>query len=207
MPSIIIDPENDIKLETKTITLREVYAALEKNGFEHLRETWFGENVYIEDKFQPKAGCILAQTAFNLGVAANNGLITNFLYNAGYGDVADRTSYDDYNSLESQLNRFDLEDEAPDSPWLRGPAGDRMGEGIGQVIIAWNDLRAVNENGTRKYESKMIDGEEIQVPVYVLETYKDVAKMAYEVLEPFFDETIEVAIASRETGIPLAISG
>lgn len=151
-------------MSTTTKTVREVYEALAKNGFDHLRGMWFrlGDNV---------GGCILAQAGFNLGV-----IITTDDYSAfGLDEWVEQANYEDepIRTLHGALNRFKVD---PDHPKYLRTAITR---GIGDQILYWNDLTERDETGA---------------DVYVLKTYKDVADVAYELLEPFMDETVELSV-------------
>jgi hypothetical protein len=64
--------------------------------------------------------------------------------------------------------------------------------GAASAIIYWNDLRARDADGRYILE----DGEF----TYHLPTYEDVAKMAYDVLSPFFDETVELVEFDYDKG-------
>jgi len=61
-------------MPTETITVRQAYEALAKNGFRHLREAWTKED--IEGVIT--GGCLLQQGALNLGVRNHDG--NNSLY-------------------------------------------------------------------------------------------------------------------------------
>lgn len=178
-----------IKLETKTVTIREVYEALEHNGFEHLRQTWFGNDESVYDPatgFTPTKGCVLAQTAFNLGVVAiesNIGAVMESQTNDSF-IKSQAWSATQNLSLYAQLNQIWIDES---SKWYKDMTSDGRTAILGAAIIYWNDLERPDGEG------------------YVLETYADVAAMAKDLMEPFFDRTIEVLIASKETGIPLVV--
>lgn len=73
----------------------------------------------------------------------------------------------DLYSLESQLNNFSV---PVDSPW------HWFNSGLAATIIHWNDRAKFSYDLHRH--------------VYLLRTYKQVLKMAYDVLSPHFDKTI-----------------
>jgi len=80
-------------------------------------------------------------------------------------------------SLAAMLNKFEVN---KNSKWLKTPNvySDRLGYSkLGDVIIYWNDL----------IDPKTRIG-------YYLKTYQDVAKMAWELMKPFFKETISLEV-------------
>lgn len=164
----------------KTFTVKEVYDALAANGFEHLRGKW----IDVDSQGKPVGGCVLGQTAVNLGVFAESEQFSDALYDVyitqripddddeeDYRSVDDRVDADmetySHNTLEVQLNRFLVPD---DSPWNYG-AGE-----AGSVIIHWNDQPSDDGKG------------------YALATYEAVTEMAYDILSPLFDETVTIAV-------------
>src|SRR6185295_3145145 len=99
-----------------TTTVKAVFDALNKNGFEHLRGSWFREEEDSTGKIVVVGGCVLGQSAINLG--------------------ADQPVSDDgedhENTLLNQLNSF-----APvRGKWMEN---DGMFGGVGEQIIHWND--------------------------------------------------------------------
>lgn len=100
------------------VTVEEIYEALKKNGFEHLRGVWYKGN----GGDLIAGGCVLQQGAMNLGVA----------------------TIDSDASLYSVLNRFIV---STASKWSEHPATkfklSEMDRGAGSVIVRWND--AYNE--------------------------------------------------------------
>lgn len=125
-------------MATKTMTVREFYGHLERNGFKHLRGQWMNSD--FEDDVI--GGCVLAQGAINSGaVAYHDYYDSEDLMEARYQQGAFDTTVLD------QLNRFVVPD---DHKW------------------------------------------------------SEVADMAREILEPFFDETITVE--AMEYKIPIAMS-
>jgi hypothetical protein len=75
--------------------------------------------------------------------------------------------------LYDALNRFYL---SPDNKWYMDPSLP-----VGSTIVRWNDKREGRIGSDGKLRT-----------VYVLRTWNQVLKMVYEVLEPFFDETINL---------------
>lgn len=158
-----------IQQETRTYTIKQMFEALKQNGFEHLRGEW------ISGEGQVVGACVLGQALSNL-----NAVSQEDLQRSGMGadiKVAD--------SLVDQLNRFEIspdskwagqnwvenEEYAEEGYWLYSPESLSLGE----VIIYWND-QAIDY-----YNQK-----------YFLQTYEEVVDMAYDVLSPYFDETIEL---------------
>lgn len=170
------------KFHVVTVTIREVYAAFEKNGMEHIRGAWYQNGAMTQDgDFIETKGCIMAQGAKNLNTFGSDTNYTSALGSAYYkatsvfgafGSYADITVLDDLNNkrynnnLHSQLNRYRI---AYDSPWFDSYEGPMLGN----TIIAWND----------KYDVK---GD------YTLSTWEDVLAMAKDVMTPFFDETVDL---------------
>ena len=75
-------------------------------------------------------------------------------------------------ALERQLDKWTVPD---DSPWSND---ETHGVGLGGAIIHWND--------------KSIYDEKERAVRWALPTYEDVAKMAYDLLSPHFDETVQL---------------
>src|SRR5258708_27766379 len=104
----------------KDVTIREVYEAIAKNGFEHLRKEWLCTNndgVVI-------GGCVLQQAALNLGVQGPSRYLSIV------------SSADKY-SLVEQLNQYTLR---KNSKWAKFAAlYGTQARGLGNVIIHWND--------------------------------------------------------------------
>lgn len=151
-------------------TVKEVYEAIEKNGLDHARGTWYTEGW--------KGACVLGQGAFNLGVLST-GDFTNYILDdintaeyGGWGVVSQKLARF---TLEAQLNRFEV---PADSPWHK--AGNYK---AGATIIGWNDEYAKEKDGSYILDE---DGNY----TYALATYADVAKMAYDILSPYFDEVV-----------------
>lgn len=97
-------------------TVEQVFNALAQDGFEHLRGQWTAQDL----NGVITGGCVLGQTAVNLGVAS---------------------TYDDEENfnLQEQLNRFVV---APDSKWYINDSAH-----CGDTIIHWNDRLAFDTYG------------------------------------------------------------
>jgi hypothetical protein len=80
-------------------------------------------------------------------------------------------------NLASQLDYF----EVPSSSKWHVPGSN----GAGSTIVHWNDKRTESEDG----EPVLNEDGNIS---YVLETYAEIVQMAYEVLQPHFEGTIEL---------------
>lgn len=163
------------ELITVDTTVREVYKALKKNGFEHIRGTWS----------TAEGGCVLMQTAWNLDVRAT-GWAGHEDAIASIGEPPNGTKaynewQDKYYKEVDRLNSFALERQLDkwtvpdDSPWSDD---ETRGSGLGAVIIHWND--------------KSVYDEKMQEVRWALPTYEDVAKMAYDLLSPHFDEPVQL---------------
>ena len=134
--------------------VRDVYRALEANGFEHLREEWTADDM----DGVIRGGCVLQQAGMNLGV------------------VVGGEDEDDSNSL---LRKLDALGQVPsNSKWVVSEYGSSPT--IGEAIIYWND----------KYEWVYNPKTQRDERRYALKTYKQVAKMAYDLLEPYMDKSI-----------------
>lgn len=111
----------------KTYTVREVYDALAKNGFEHLREQWFKVN---EDG-SVAGGCVLGQAALNLSIVATA--------EDGWWRYIENMEEQPNNTytLWDQLNKFHINRK---SKWASQGEHDPDSLQVGDVIIFWNDL-------------------------------------------------------------------
>lgn len=156
--------------QTKKIKVREAWEALGKNGFEHIRSDWFS---YGEDGLIV-GGCALGQMALNLGAIPYDVKP----YDNNLTPVEDGFDH----NLLSQLNRFQNVAEA----WIV-PDDTRSGAydptACGSAIIYWND--ATIETGE-------INSYGEPISEYILKTYEEVSNMAREILEPYFDEEVEL---------------
>jgi len=199
-----------IELPIKTFTVRAVYDALAKNGFEHLRENWFdGWN-----NGKPVGACVLGQAALNLDIIADNegdkrwGALYDKLWKQLSAketpsddepeDEAEwqawQKNWDNYNDAEEFLNEGYVEYSLVsqlDNFYNNNEKWNDTGypsRSVGSLIIHWND-KYENEY---KYDDdgRIVSSEQ----VYVLPTYEDVKKMAYEIMEPFFDKTVELLV-------------
>ncbi len=119
-----------------TTTVKELFDSLEKNGFEHLRGSWFK---YDNDGLIV-GGCVLGQAAINLG------------------------AWEDANEAGEEGTITRALDEFPitEGRWTEWP--DNMNEwdrpqNVGSQIIFWNDVTRVtgvdeNENNVFEYRLK-----------------------------------------------------
>lgn len=160
-----------IAFDYREYTLKDIFDALKKNGFEHLREAWFSS----EDG--SKGGCVLGQALLNLNSVSPD-------IDEAEAQVEDDEEY----GLLHQLNKFSYEGDK----WNHYSFEDEIdGEvttqefflqgnqlNLGNLIIHWNDLRLYNLDGDDYY--------------YPLETYEQVVEMAYDVLSPHFDEKVKL---------------
>jgi hypothetical protein len=108
-----------------------------------------------------KGACILGQGALNLGVVM----------------VDENDSDEDPYSLLNQLNKLSV---PPTSQW-------DVDYGAGSTIIEWNDK---TEFILKKDGSPARDRNGNMRKQYVLRTYKDVLKMAHDVLSPHFSKKL-----------------
>jgi len=150
-------------------TVKEVFEALKKNGFEHGRGTWFTD---LENE-KPTA-CILGQGAINLGVWGFTPSTHGIYYQSSIDEYNERPS--SLNTIIGALDQFEVDE---DNPWFMGRHA-----GAGTTIIAWND----------KCDEIWDPAKQDHVLVYVLTTYKAVVKMAEDILKPHFDKTVELAV-------------
>lgn len=108
-------------MTTKTFTVKEVFEALAKDGFEHLRGNWTAEDI----EGVTTGACALGQAAVNLGV---------YPYHDWEGDE------DGLNNLIEQLDLFqDL------SEW------GAFNRGCGSSITYWNDRSDPDFTDVNKY--------------------------------------------------------
>lgn len=82
----------DTFAEYDTFTIKQIYDALAKNGFQHLRGKWTSQDI----NGVTVGACVLGQAALNLG-------------------VVDHSAYDEEDTLVAVLNQFDVD---PDSKWF-----------------------------------------------------------------------------------------
>lgn len=155
------------KCDVLKLTVEEVFNALKKNGFRHLREEWLDSK---NGKYT--AGCILGQAALNLQIVPAADWIEI--------DDSDQQFSDDLSTklyaytLEGQLDRWAYTNKK----WRVPNNDESTRQGLATTIIHWNDYEA--------YDPKAM------ASVYVLKTYADVVNMAYDVLKPHFAKTILV---------------
>ncbi len=131
-------------------TVREVYEAIAKNGFAHIREEWTAQDF----EGQIYGGCVLQQGGMNLGVAVNNETGEN------------ETSM----TLATKLDEFLID---PKNPWYTSNVGHK---GAGSIIIYWNDKAEFveNEDGEGEYIYDLPTYEAVTEMAYeVLEPFFD----------------------------------
>ena len=97
-----------------TVTVKQVFEALEKNGFEHIRGSWFkfsetNSNLVV-------GGCVLGQAAINLGVLQ---------------PIDSEDDYEIDGSLVAALDRI----KPTTGKWNE----ERYFSGLAEQIIYWND--------------------------------------------------------------------
>lgn len=172
--------------ETEYVTLRveDVYKAIKKNGFEWVREQY--EQINADGEVY--AGCVLGQASFNLNV-----------------DPANDDNW--YHSLVGQLNTFNV---SPDSRWYTEQQPQ-----VGFTITTWNDkiIHYGHEMDDASFGGCLQDAEydekhsvEGYVPTeWALNTYEEVVQMCYDILSPYFNETIRVI--KKTWKIPASILG
>jgi len=175
---------------TKEVLISDVFEALAKDGFVHIRGSWTEADV----QGMITGGCVLQQGALNLGVTTmyaipGEGIPEDSKSIDGAGLYGDEDPY----GLIAQLNRFSIR---KGSKWTDVPDNDDLSSletlesrGLANVIITWNDTK-LNEIGHYEYSD---DGDVyvIDRPTgYALPTYQDVIEMAREVLAPYMDRKI-----------------
>ncbi len=151
------------------LTLRQVYDALAADGFEHLRDQWIND-------FNGKVvgGCALGQAAANLNVLPHS----TYGFDGSY--ITEDGIFGRPGSLFEALRAFPVVVDK----WKVSSNGEDEYESVAEAIVGWNDAGV--------WESDP-DNEEDYIQVgWALPDYEDVVEMAYDVLEPFFDEVIEV---------------
>ena len=174
----------------KDFTVREVYDALVQNGLQHLRKNWLIKT--FDGKLT--GGCILGQGAYNLSVLPHSDdefedmfPIGQYMPKFSSEDAYDDDDYEDQVidtqnkfvgfGLYDQLNKFDNVSEK----WSADITG-----GCGEAIVYWNDLQDTLghwDAENRKY-----------IQSFVLETYEEVLEAAKDILAPYMDEVIRLAV-------------
>ena len=162
--------------EVRTYTVKEVFEAIKKNGFEHLRDEWtsYGYNG------KPVGACVLGQGALNLNVPPSN---DNDVHDSPFIEdlLSNATDYDEqekianvYDELETkynvvtQLDRFQVKET---SKWYQ------VGRSTcGHAIVHWNDAVDYEDNDRH----------------YVLETYEEVVDMVFDVLKPHMAKKVRL---------------
>lgn len=121
--------------DTEQVTVKQVFDALAENGFQHLRRTWFAEDV----TGVITGGCVIQQGAMNLGVVASGGSFAPY-------------------SLAAQLDTLPV---AKNSKWYTAEARPVAG----QTIIHWNDKRGPDSHyKLRTYKAVIKMAKEILEP-------------------------------------------
>lgn len=198
-------------------TVKDVYDALEKNGFDYLRDQWFEYDVHGN----AIGGCVLGQAALNLGV---------------YGtDEEDHSQIEPYVGLEAieeayeiqfkgrkveepdpELDYFDEDkNEVPNlvtneeiatealKTHVNLTVEDQLNRfrvtvakwkhpddpsgGAGSAIIHWNDAKRRDEKGMLVWPTE-----------FILPTYEEVAKMAHDILKPHFGKKVYLMQVDRK---------
>lgn len=195
----------DVKQYIKEFTVRDIYNAIDKNGWDHLRGMWFDE---WDADGKPHAGCVLAQAAINLNVASSSednednrkddwfdavSVLQGNDEDWGYRLRYELNVASNYYNVHNQLNMFRV---SAISPWAK-PKGDSVfptmsSLHLGDVIIHWNDSYSIIGPADEEYDEELGRGNAYSV--YDLLTYDDVRKMAFELMEPFFDEKVELLV-------------
>lgn len=163
-------------------TVEDVFNALAKNGFKHLR------NVWINGKGKQLGGCAIGQAALNLDALAQGDSygVVPLNYETTYLEDSWAESYFDEGilskySIEDQLDRWKCRNKKWSEPYNEWDHNKqkyiKRYNGLASVIIEWNDKK---DNDRSTWGN----------PVYVLRTYGDVVNMAREVLTPFFDKKV-----------------
>jgi hypothetical protein len=116
-------------------------------------------------KGETVGACVLGQAAFNLNAPATS----------------------DENSGENLIEFLNSLPIDSDNKW--GTMFDGFNthtfDNVGEAIIAWNDSYRMKSDGT-------VDRNEKGNPKWLLRTYPRVVEMAYGLLEPHFDKTVEL---------------
>lgn len=164
------------------VDVEDVYKAIEKNGYVHLRGIWHGSN----------GACVLGQGALNLNVVGpmggfegiypdtydDEGESLGIMIGDGQGKrIALEEAYNAF-SLERQLNLLSGLDE--DHKWVIPRSHNSS---VGSTIIYWNDA-PVTDPITGIY--KKVDGEY----EYILKTYQEVVDMVYDILKDYFGQKV-----------------
>lgn len=155
-------------LPVKTVTIREVYEAIEKNGFNHLREEW----VRTTKSGKVIAGCVLGQAAVNLGVLPNESLINREHIFESYPKLQfenelDRVNYRDFNELPTPLLNFIFK-------YSLISQLDNVHAGLGSDLVDRNDAERYTSGGRKVFTY----------------SWKEVVAYAKERLEPYFNKKI-----------------
>jgi hypothetical protein len=112
---------------TITVSVRDIYEAIAKNGFDHVREAW----LTVDWQTGNIGACVLGQAAINLGIVPIQNL--NEMKADEIGGALNGI-------FRRQLNK--LGEAIP--KWQNPDAGHHL---IGDVIIFWNDLVDYDDEG------------------------------------------------------------
>lgn len=107
-------------------------------------------------------GCVLGQAGLNLGIP-----------------VSPEGEEENADNLWAKLNNFNTPEK-----WI-DKLNPEFTKKAGEAIVFWNDHHEYDEHG----DAAENDAGEY---VWTLPTYKEVVEMAREILEPYFNETIEL---------------
>ncbi len=180
-------------VRTKTVTGREIYEAIEKNGFQIMRENW------IEGEGKDIRACILGMAALNLGVTAMDE-VTQHDINEDNQDF----------TLVRQLNKYPV---SYDSPWYTHHTS-KVGEAIYTHFDSKDEIDTLLEGilgrddwDSPEYDEAYVREEEklrSSVDPTRLNKYndeiiyklgwKESVAMAKDILTPVFDEKFEILV-------------
>lgn len=152
-------------LPLKTVTVKEVFEAIEKNGFEHLRREWLTR----DKNGKIIAGCVLGQAAVNLKTLPAGELFELYMVDRGKdGLLVDDESYEELrklaikHSLSHQLNQISTNE------WTLG---------LGSSIISINDAgEYVGDGLMRRFK-------------YIY-TWEEIVNLTKNMLIPYFDQEV-----------------
>ena len=180
-------------VRTKIITGREIYEAIEKNGFEIMREDW------IEGEGKNISACILGMAAINLGVAITDEVTRNDINDDNesftlvkqlnkYSVSVDNPWYIRYNNMvgEAIYNHFDSKDEIDT---LIEDILDRNDWDSPEYVEAYNKEEQKLRSSVEPTRLSQRDDNIL----YKL-SWKESVAMAKDILTPVFDEKFEVLV-------------
>lgn len=94
-------------LQTKTVTVREVFEAIKENGFEHLRREW----LQTSSDGKVIAGCVLGQAGVNLGVLPSVDLVDRDYPQENFPQIEVHFPVEpDYEAADEAWNKYNLEE-------------------------------------------------------------------------------------------------